>query len=63
MAPRAQLPTPKRRVVTPANREQIGVTHIPHQDWAKRPTLRIQKGEAVMTVASCGGPGFPAATI
>lgn len=26
-----------------SDQEQVRVTYIPHQDWASRPTLRIQK--------------------
>lgn len=39
--------------------EQVRVTYIPHQDWAKGPTLRIQKRAYDGRVVR--GPEFPAA--
>jgi hypothetical protein len=42
-----------------SDQEQIRVTYIPHQDWAKGPTLRIQKRAFDGRVVP--GPEFPAA--
>lgn len=42
-----------------SDQEQIRVTYIPHQDWAKGPTLRIQKRAYTGRVSP--GPEFPAA--
>lgn len=42
-----------------SDQEQVRVTYSPHQDWAKEPTLRIQKRAFDGRVAR--GPEFPAA--
>jgi hypothetical protein len=42
-----------------SDNEQVRVTFIPHQDWAKGPTLRIQKRAHDGRVVR--GPEFPAA--
>jgi hypothetical protein len=42
-----------------SDQEQVRVTYIPHQDWAKGPTLRIQKRAYDGRVVR--GPEFPAA--
>jgi hypothetical protein len=42
-----------------SDNEQVRVTYIPHQDWAKGPTLRIQKRAYDGRVVR--GPEFPAA--
>ena len=42
-----------------SDQEQVRVTFIPHQDWAKGPTLRIQKRAYDGRVVR--GPEFPAA--
>ncbi|MBA3877448.1 MAG: hypothetical protein C0498_11060 [Anaerolinea sp.] len=42
-----------------SDNEQVRVTYIPHQDWAKGPTLRIQKRAFDGRVVR--GPEFPAA--
>jgi hypothetical protein len=42
-----------------SDNEQVRVTFIPHQDWAKGPTLRIQKRAYDGRVVP--GPEFPAA--
>jgi hypothetical protein len=42
-----------------SDNEQVRVTLIPHQDWAKGPTLRIQKRAYDGRVVR--GPEFPAA--
>lgn len=41
-----------------SDQEQIRVTYIPHQDWAKGPTVRIQKRAYTGRVSP--GPEFPA---
>jgi hypothetical protein len=38
--------------------EQVRVTYIPHQDWAKGPTIRIQKHAHTGRMSQ--GPEFPA---
>lgn len=38
--------------------EHIRVTHIPHQEWAQGPTLRIQKRDFRGRMIQ--GPEFPA---
>jgi hypothetical protein len=42
-----------------SDQEQVRVTYIPHQDWAKGPTLRIQKRAYDGRVVR--DPEFPAA--
>lgn len=41
-----------------SSEEHIRVTYLPHQDWAKGPTLRIQKRDYRGRMVP--GPEFPA---